>query len=315
MAHDEDTTGGVPDSAEKRQDNIVEKTVPEATKPMSQTASVLLSLLDEGKKEEAKPETKAPDVKPFVNPYAASPRRATPLKRKEPAAEIESAAKKTPLQQIEQSKPKFSTHVQSQPAPIAVDKYKPARSSSLRQSIVASNDSPPAKKALATTTDQSTPSNLFQLSPASTALFEPHTVETKNTDLSPSKPLFHTRNDASRLNQSEPFKATSAPAPVPSLFSLMEPQVAKPVLPAQTLGKSSAAVPFDQPLSTSMPPEVTSDSAAQNTPKAAAISATPSDQSTMKDYEFPDIPLVPVPTLSASDLSMLERLRSSSFAF
>ncbi|KAG5357977.1 hypothetical protein CJU89_4469 [Yarrowia sp. B02] len=127
-------------------------------RPLSGVASTLLSLIDDDEDEVVAAEP-AP-AKEFVNPYAASPRRPersslqpahsreklmTPSpENKEPAS-----PSKTPSQIISQSMPleqqRERDSIKAQPQMKKFDKYKPARSSNLRDSFVADPKSPESK--------------------------------------------------------------------------------------------------------------------------------------------------------------------------
>lgn len=100
-------------------------------KPLSDTASTLLSLLDSEKKQtpQSTKEDRIPqDMKQFVSPYAAKRRLSTPRKQVS-SGRSEPALRSPPVRELEISRPKDKS-------------YKPVKSSSLRQSLVPS----PGKK-------------------------------------------------------------------------------------------------------------------------------------------------------------------------
>jgi hypothetical protein len=109
-------------------------------KPLSHTASALLSLLDtndnagQSEKLEKRKEEKIPqEIKKFVSPYAARPRLSTPRKQLS-SRQSEPSLRSPAVRELEMSRPKETNAFQ----------YKPAKSSSLRQSLIASpeKDSP-----------------------------------------------------------------------------------------------------------------------------------------------------------------------------
>lgn len=132
-------------------------------RPLSGVASTLLSLIDDDEDEVADVTTTTSPAKEFINPYASSPRRPerersaapqfspssreklmtpSPEKKKEPSA----SPSKTPSQIISQSMPleqqRERDSVKAQPQMKKFDKYKPVRSSNLRDSFVADPKSP-----------------------------------------------------------------------------------------------------------------------------------------------------------------------------
>lgn len=302
-----------PLSAQSASENDQKPAEPAAPKPMSQTASVLLSLLDEG--DDKPEEPPKPEAKPFVSPYAASPRRATPVRRRESAE----SPKKSPLQQLEHARPKQATTASGPTAVAGVTsseataKYKPARSSSLRQSIVIDADSPPAKPlSTSTAPPNATPSNLFKLSPASTALFQPppqqSQADSQSQDLSPSKPLFHSRSEPNN----KPAPRAHAPAQPPSLFSVKPAETAGPA-PAAASSSTFGSNPATQP-AVPAPPASFSFTKAEPSPSVDSTTSTDTHKD-LPAFGFPDVAHVAAPTLSAADIATLERLKSSSFTF
>lgn len=129
------------------------------SRPLSGVATSLLSLIDD---DEEEPEVAKSPTKEFVNPYASSPRRPerqvtqfrpeareklmTPSPEKE---KEKSSPQKTPSQIISLSMPleqqRERDSVKAQPQMKKFDKYKPVRSSNLRDSFVADPKSPETK--------------------------------------------------------------------------------------------------------------------------------------------------------------------------
>ncbi|CAG82448.1 hypothetical protein B0I72DRAFT_142831 [Yarrowia lipolytica] len=133
-----------------------------ADRPLSGVASTLLSLIDDDEEEVVTPAESSP-AKEFINPYASSPRRPerersasqlTPPSREKlmtPSPEKKEASpSKTPSQIISQSMPleqqRERDSVKAQPQMKKFDKYKPVRSSNLRDSFVADPKSPESTK-------------------------------------------------------------------------------------------------------------------------------------------------------------------------
>ena len=124
-------------------------------KPLSQTASTLLSLIDDQPEELAEiPALEKEKPKSFVNPYASTASRSTP--RKNNPAKLVRKSPTTPssvVQSLERTMPsngisspsqsKESNASQKRTIPAYLDKYKPTRSSTLRQSLIPSPASSP----------------------------------------------------------------------------------------------------------------------------------------------------------------------------
>lgn len=141
-------------------------------RPLSGVASTLLSLIDDDEDEVADvttTTTTSSPAKEFINPYASSPRRPerersapqlTPSSREKlmtPSPEKKEASvspSKTPSQIISQSMPleqqRERDSVKAQPQMKKFDKYKPVRSSNLRDSFVADPKSPENTKSSST---------------------------------------------------------------------------------------------------------------------------------------------------------------------
>lgn len=137
-------------------------------RPLSGVASTLLSLIDDDEDEvgDVTTTTSSSPAKEFINPYASSPRRPerersapqfTPSSRDklmtpspEKKKEASASPSKTPSQIISQSMPldqqRERDSVKAQPQMKKFDKYKPVRSSNLRDSFVADPKSPENKK-------------------------------------------------------------------------------------------------------------------------------------------------------------------------
>lgn len=135
------------------EENIEEITSPE--KPLSQTASTLLSLIDDPPEASviASPAEKE-KPKLFVNPYASTASRSTP--RTNNQAKLVRKPSSPPsniVQTLERTKPTNDTasssaiselnSSQKRTVPAYLDKYKPTRSSTLRQSLVPSPSNSP----------------------------------------------------------------------------------------------------------------------------------------------------------------------------
>ncbi|KAG5355383.1 hypothetical protein CJU90_4430 [Yarrowia sp. C11] len=142
-------------------DSVLSSASSQFDRPLSGVASTLLSLIDD--EEEEVTSVELPASKEFINPYASSPRRPerersslrsssreklmTPSpEKKEPSP----SPSKTPSQIISQSMPleqqRERDSVKAQPQMKKFDKYKPVRSSNLRDSFVADPKSPDNKK-------------------------------------------------------------------------------------------------------------------------------------------------------------------------
>lgn len=146
--NDYESTALVKATEENGNSNLEEVTSAEEEKEMSKTASAMLSLiepLDEEKKQEnGKPQPK----KPFINPYASTAARSTP-RNKRPRRPVVASSLSSPsgiIKSLEQTMPESgdnntensnsgSASLQRKTDAAFVDKYKPARSSSLRKSL------------------------------------------------------------------------------------------------------------------------------------------------------------------------------------
>jgi nucleoporin NUP60 len=316
----------------------------EDKKPMSQTASALLSLIgDDEKEEETKTKEKEKekekhyndipdDMKSFVNPYASPARRSSPHKKQRQNVRKESP-KPNAIKELEKTMPKDYA-LPPPPAASIADKYKPARSSGLRKSIVPS----PEKEKLETPEkkrDRS--SSLFKVSPATTAS---NTTESKERN-EPPKPtpvaaqtLFKLGSEKEKETEKEEVKEQEAPKPKESPFpkptppqldekpgSLFSANV-KPATPSKQdqETKPSLFSAFGGQSSTTISPSKPLASAVSNTPptKPNVTETSPFkfglSETTPSTTQF-TFPSVPTSTFSPSpqDLASLESLKKSTF--
>ncbi|KAA8897096.1 hypothetical protein TRICI_006772 [Trichomonascus ciferrii] len=317
----------------------------EATKPISQTASALLSLIgDEEKAEEPKTKEKEKhyndipdDMKSFVNPYASPARRSSPQKKQRQNLHKESP-KPNAIKELEKTMPKGS--VPPPPAASIADKYKPARSSGLRKSIV---PSPEKEKEETPEKERDRSSSLFKVSPAATTAT--NTSETNNTteqkeQTEPPKPTPLAANTLFKLGSEKEKEAkqeenpkpmeNAFPKPTPpepddkpsSLFSAptkpatppKQEQEAKPSLFSTFGGQSSTTISPSKPLASAVantPP--TKPKVTENSPFKFGLSETTSTTSTTSSTTQFTFPSVPASSFSPSpqDLAFLESLKKS----
>lgn len=315
----------------------------EEKKPMSQTASALLSLIgDDEKEDESKAKDKEKekekekhyndipdDMKSFVNPYASPARRSSPHKKQRQNLHRESP-KPSAIKELEKTMPKDSAA--PPPSTSIVDKYKPARSSGLRKSIVPS----PEKETPEKKRDRS--SSLFKVSPATkTTTTANTTTEPKEAENEQPRPtataaqnLFKLGSEKETDAKQQAFTTEQAPVPKPtppqpdekpgSLFSAnskpatatRKEQETKPSLFSAFGGQSSTTISPSKPLaaavsnSTTTKPEAT-----QSSPFKFGLSEpTPSTT----QFTFPSIP---ASTFSPSpeDLASLDSLKQVAFFF
>lgn len=201
--------------------------VPE--KSMSQTASTLLSLIDDEVIEPApSPVVEKEKPKPFVNPYASTASRSSPrtnnqakLVRKPslpPTNVVQNLERTMPVNGTSPSQ--NSSTPQKRTIPAYLDKYKPTRSSTLRQSLIPSPSSSPNGQD--DENDQS-----FVLSPNAKRSESSSTTIIEHSKLTP------TWTVPDFLDEDE------EPEPSKTLY----PDLSKPVVPSQgsfDFGKTSA---------------------------------------------------------------------------
>lgn len=224
--------------------NDTEQGLATAKKPMSQTASTLLSLIgDEDVEEEGQEQKKAvtkkddrhyndipDDLKSFVNPYASPARRqqsSSPKKqqRKTGTPSRKESPKPNAVKELEKTMPKQQQqeHQQQSSTPVAssnttFDKYKPSRSSGLRKSIVASpekeeqNPKPESSSLFkaSTPTDEkkdTTESTAIATKPPLFSSFSNQAI----TNISPSKPLASAVTNTPSESKPTPTTYTSTP--------------------------------------------------------------------------------------------------------
>ncbi|CAN6657817.1 hypothetical protein TRVA0_030S00694 [Trichomonascus vanleenenianus] len=257
-------------------------------KSLSQTASALLSLIGEpesaekgratgGREEKAKKRSGyndlPPDMEQAINPYVRRSAKKTKTKSKKsespvsPTPNGSKAAKDTsrsaPIKDLERTMPAdIRSQVQSTPT-LAAEKYKPARSSSLRQTVVASPDTTPEK---------------MELPKVSTFTFtSPHatpkkSIESEKTVQPKPHSIYPTIKEVKQQREQKSSPAPALVKELPNTEAVPSPKFTFGKIASDTPEKSSTAV---QPAAESNVPPAVSD---EPTQKASTLSfefATP----------------------------------------
>lgn len=309
---------------------------PSSERPLSHTASALLSLLDTDssdnlinvtkKSENKEKKDKIPDnIQKFVSPYSSRPRLSTPRKPQLTSRQSEPSLRSPAVRELEMSRPKESNAFQ----------YKPTKSSSLRQSLVASPEkNSPEPIEIDGDFPQESPKVLFSFKPTD----DKNLKTSFNKNMTETIPIDSSSEYNEQKETTEKDKKNAGQISIVSNSMFTKPNLklsdslSTPTLPKSNYSNNMFAVSPSKPLFTSVDAaspqvEINGGASPPSTKEVpftfgVSIKATETTNSSTNDtsltaasFRWPDVPIANSEPLTENEESRVQWLRENVYRF